>query len=343
MKKNHDSGIILNQIEAPAFFVQGDCVCAVNSAASQYHIAVDQKINDLIAIGKEEYSHFENGSLYLTVSSNGIAFDCTVSKMQNANLFVLQSRPLQADLQVLSLAAKQLSFPLAELSVLFDKAAGMESAEKERINKLLFQLQRITNNMSDAAYLGRNSRDLQTVEICAVVEEILEKTKVLLENTPIQITYSLPNTPIYAPAAPELLERAVYNLLSNAAKYGTNKIHAAVTQSNGKAYISISNSCTTSTLPQGMFTRYKRTPGIEDPRYGLGLGMSLVHTIAKAHSGTVLVETPGNNTVKVTMSLSLKSQINGVLRSPIIKPDIYGGRDRALIELSDVLPANRYE
>lgn len=344
MEQNRDLEIIINQIESPAFLVQNDTVCAVNSAAAQYDLSIGQRIIDMIAIGKEEYADFQDGNLYLTVSAGGVKLDCSVTKLQNSNLFIVESKPLQTDLQLLSLAAKQLSFPLSELSILFDKASGIDDAEKEKINKILFQLHRITNNMSDAVYLQNNSQSLQTVELCSVIEEILEKAETLFTNTEIDLTYQLPNTPLYAPASTELLERAVYNLLSNAAKYGTSHISASLTQVEHKAYFSITNSFKTAPmdLQHGLFSRYKRAPGLEDPHYGLGLGMTLVHAIAKAHGGTVLVEKLAENKIKVTFSISLKPQKTAYARSPIMKPDIYGGRDTALIELSDVLPPQLY-
>ncbi len=342
MVQNQDLEIILSKIESPAFFVQCDSVYAVNSAAAQYDITVNQDVNKLIAIGMDEYTSFQNGNLYLTVCSNGIMFNCSVSKLQDGNLFVMEEKSGHADLQLLSLAAKQLSFPLTELSILFDRASGMDNNEKERINKILFQLHRITNNMSDAIHLQSNPHNLQRIEICSVFEEILEKAKVLFEDTPVEITYKLPKTPIYAAASGAFLERAVYNMLSNAAKYGTNKINATLTQIDGKAYFSVTNGNSAGKLQNGIFTRYKRAPGIESPRYGLGLGMTLIHAIAKAHGGTVLVEMPTKKDIKITMSISLKPQKNKIVRSPIIKPDIYGGRDTALVELSDILPSHLY-
>ncbi len=342
MEFNHDLEIVLKQIESPAFLVQAHQVCTVNSSAAQLNICPEQNISELIVLGVEEYSNFRDGSLYLTVSINGVNFDCSVSKLQDFNLFVLEDGPSKLDLQVLSLAAKQLSFPLSELSILFSTAVGIEDVDKERINRVLFQLHRITNNMSDAVQLQKHPAILQTTEICSVFEEIFEKAKTLFTDTPIDIQYTLPNTPIYAPASSELLERAVYNLISNAAKYGTKRITASLTRAEDRAYFSIINTSASEELRHSMFTRYKRAPGLEDPRYGLGLGMTLVHAIAKSHGGTVLVETNADN-IKITMTISLKPLKASIVRSHIVRPDIFCGRDRALVELSDILPPHLYK
>ncbi len=339
-----DLEILLGQMESPAFLVQSNILSAVNSASAQYNIETGQNIHSIITIGKEEYEHFTEGNLYLTVNICGVDFDCSVTKLQNADLFILENGLFHTDLQLLSLVAKQLSMPVSDLSVLFSKASGLKDCEKERINKILFQLHRIINNMSDALPLTNSPQTLQTTELCSVLEESLEKARTLLSGMQLDIRYHLPGKAVYASASPELLQRAFYNLISNAVKFGTEQIAVSMTQTDSKAYISFINRTkkATNLLYNKMFARYKRTPGIEDPRNGLGLGMTLVHAIAKLHGGTVLVEMPSENEIKITISISTKLPKNSSFRSLIIKPDIYGGRDRALVELSDILPSEFY-
>jgi hypothetical protein len=50
------------------------------------------------------------------------------------------------------------------------------------------------------------------------------------------------------------------------------------------------------------------------------------------------VEKGENQGTKVTMTIKLQKQSNTPLRASALTPDLYGGRDSALIELSDVLP-----
>ena len=92
-----------------------------------------------------------------------------------------------------------------------------------------------------------------------------------------------------------------------------------------------------------LFRRYLRQPGLEDSRYGLGLGMSLIRSAAIAHGGTVLV-TPGiQGGTRVVLALSAKSKSGNQLRSPIFRMDYTGGRDHQLVELSEVLPKESYK
>ena len=92
------------------------------------------------------------------------------------------------------------------------------------------------------------------------------------------------------------------------------------------------------------FQRFLREPGIEDSRYGIGLGMTLVRQVAVAHGGTVLFDSNKKNTVKVIMTVSTKRKEPPVFRSSIQLVGNYnGGLDTLLIELSDVLPDSLYE
>ena len=91
------------------------------------------------------------------------------------------------------------------------------------------------------------------------------------------------------------------------------------------------------------FTRYKRSSAIEDHRFGIGLGMSLVRSVAAIHGGTVLIDYPEKNSIRFTMSLECKHSTSTQLNSKIFRIDYTGERDHALIELSDSLPSQCYQ
>ena len=98
-----------------------------------------------------------------------------------------------------------------------------------------------------------------------------------------------------------------------------------------------------SKITGNLFHRYSRQPALESRDFGLGLGMSLIHSAASAHGGTVLIEQPKNGKVRITMTLKIEQSNHTDVRSPILVPDIYGGQDQALVELSDVLPTKFYD
>ena len=70
--------------------------------------------------------------------------------------------------------------------------------------------------------------------------------------------------------------------------------------------------------------------------------MGLVRSAAAAHGGAVLIDQPAGCGTRVTLTLALRKNEPGMLRSPVMRVDYTGERDHALVELSDCLPAELY-
>ena len=337
---------ILSQINQPAFLVQNGIITAVNGNAANHFVETGIDIGALIVAGKEEYSQLTLGCMYLTVELCGTQYPCCVSCLENAQLFTLELDNAKAELQVLSLAAQQLSFPMSELTFLFNQLEDVDSNKKSQITQSLFRLKRIIGNMADASRYATSSAIQNAADVTALFREILEKAQTLLSESGINLNYNVPTQPIYSQVNQELIRRAVYNLLSNAAKFSDigNSINAQLSQSGNKLYFCVSSksNCNNSTAGN-LFNRYTRQPGLEERRYGLGLGMSLIHAAATAHNGTVLIQKNSDQTIRITMTISITKGNNNMVRSPQLFPDLYGGNDPALIELSDVLSSELYK
>ena len=85
-----------------------------------------------------------------------------------------------------------------------------------------------------------------------------------------------------------------------------------------------------------------REPAIEDSRFGLGLGMTLIRSVAADHGGTVLLEQ--SQGTRVAMTIAIRKEASGTLRTPKLRiGDYAGGRDLGLLEFSDSLPTSAYE
>ena len=121
-------------------------------------------------------------------------------------------------------------------------------------------------------------------------------------------------------------------------------IHASLKRCGKHLHLTIedSGSGIAESVMGSLFHRYLRQPGIEDSRFGIGLGMVLIRSAAAAHGGTVLIDHPQDCGTRVTLSLTVSSGSGTSLRSPLLKVDYAGERDHGLLELSDVLPAKLY-
>lgn len=346
---------MLELILYPAFCVRDGIITRVNRAAQGRLIPEGGSVSDLIRIGKQEYEEFAGGCLYLTLNLEGRNCGATVSRVDGQDVFVLEQDADQAELQAMALAARELREPLASVMTIADQLFPMVGTENDptiqkqiaQINRGLFQMLRVIGNMSDAArYTGSVTTQQEVLDICALLEEIFIRAKNLVSHGGITLRYMGLKESIYCSVDAEKLERAVLNIVSNAIKFtpAGGSIDAKLTRRGRKLYLQIqdSGSGIASSLLGSLFSRYKREPGLEDSRFGIGLGMVLIRSAAAVHGGTVLVDQPEGQGTRITMTLEIKQNNGTRLSSHILRVDYAGERDHGLIELSDTLPAELY-
>ena len=334
----------------PAFRVENGIITQVNDAAAAYAVQIGTDITKLIHIGIQEFSEFTQGRLDLTLSVENTLFNASVFPDDTGYTFCLDSDFVQPELRAFSLAAQQLREPLSNAII---SAEGIpENADHEarsqlsHIRRNLQQMMRILCNMSDVAGYSANA-NLQTRNVVSVFEDVLEKAKSLLEKANKHLQIQLPQQPIFCGADEKMLERAVLNLLSNAATFSADgdTINISLFAKKQRLYFSVENNCRgENSQNRDLFARYLREPVIEEGRNGIGLGLPIVRAVAAAHGGTVLMDQPKSGTIRTTMTISLQAHNTPSLRSAIQIPyDYSGGWDHCLMELSGVLPAELYE
>ena len=352
MEERNEIKTMLELMLHPAFLTEDGVISYVNRAAAGYFLEVGQSIGPMISSGAEEYAEFRSGCLYLTLSLGGQPIGASVKAMENTHIFTLEESMEVPQLQALALAAMELREPLNGIASLTDRMlpeiAGQSDTirlQASQLNRRLCQLQRIILNMSDgASYASRKNAPTECVEVCSLIEEILEKAAELEKQAGICLEYTLPCERIFTAADSGKLERAIYNLLSNAFKYSRegDTVQAKLIEKNKRLYFSVINP-SHEPLPQGnLYNRFLRSPGLEDPRNGIGLGMLLVRSTAAMHGGAVLIDQTEDST-RVTLTMRIQQIPSDTVRSPVLQIDYAGERDHGLIELSDVLPAHCYE
>lgn len=338
----------LNRYSCPAFFVKENIITACNQSAEALLLAPGTDIRELLLTGKEEYAAFQNGCLYLKLTLSPKGCGASVTREDHTDLFLLDQEPEDADLRSLALAARELRNPLSNLMIAADALKTLEDPglrdQLARLNRSLHQMHRLINNMSDA---GRN--DLLTPagihDWDRFIRDIFEKIQTQLENTRVTLTYDGLSAPVYGLVNIGQMERAVLNIVSNAIKFmpegGT--IHAELIRKQNMLHLSIrdSGSGIAENVLGNVFTRYQRQPGIEDSRYGIGLGMVLIRNAAADHGGTVLIDRPEGSGTRVTMTMAIR-QDAPTLRTPVLSP-LVEGVPQILTELSEILPWECYK
>lgn len=355
MEHTEDMVAMLNQITSPAFLVKDGIITQANAAALQRQLRLGEDIQSIMITGKEEYAAYTDGCLYLDVLLCGSPCSVSITNVNHYHLFILEQEEDQAELQSMALAAQALRSPLSNVLTVADRLFPQTGSDKSqetqdqiaRINRGLYQMLRILCNMSDAyRYSSEKSLRTELREVGALVEEMFLQAAPLIEHTGVTLRYSIPPEPIHCLVDSEKLERAISNMLSNSVKFTSpgGFIDAKLVRKGRMLYLTIQDTgCGIADhLKGGIYNRYLRLPGLEDSRFGIGLGMVLVRRAAAAHGGTVLMEQGNDFGLRLTMTIPIRQSPDPGVRSPMIHVDYTGERSHMLVELSDCLPADLY-
>lgn len=353
---NHNGNVfLLPLLSQPAFCVKDGIITQLNSAAGEYLLRIGTEIAPLISVGVEDYQAFTDGCLCLTLLLGGKEIGARVHAGAAEHIFILDGAEDIPALQSLALAARELREPLAGIMAAADRLlpAALErddpqaSLQAAQMNHRLFQMLRTIGNMSDAVqYTRPDTARMETVNLTAFFSELFQSAAPLVEKAGISLHYTGLSRTVYGLADRERLERAVYNLLSNAMRACEQGGHIDVWIGAEENSVTISvadngSGIATAQL-SGIYTRYLRYPSPTDRDSGLGLGMVLVRSAAALHGGTVLIDRPATGGTRVSMRISLQPSTPAVVRSPALRVDYSGEREHGLLELSDVLPTELY-
>lgn len=336
---------LIEMIKQPAFCVQDNKIVACNHSAQARQITTESNLDDLLGEHADAYKAFVDGVLYLQITADGENFNATITRTTNGDVFLLDTIFTDSALQAMALSSQHLRNQLS--SVMVQAVERLDQEEDGSIIRGLYRLQRMLCNMSDLPLYRSKPAPTEMLELGAAVQEIMEKANTLLSEADYHIDYVAPKDMLFACGDYEMLERAIFNLLSNAAKHSPkgSTFKTSLTGNGKVASISIedSGSGISSELYGNLFTRYQREPSIEDGLCGIGLGMSLVQSVAAFHGGTVLITRTANGGTRVVLSISMRTPKEPQLRSPTFRfSDYAGGNDHGLLEFSDILPPKMY-
>lgn len=336
---------MLELIPQPAFAVENGIITEANQHARMLFIVPGEPVAPLLGQNAKDYEIFQEGHLCLAMTLCNQTFDTSVRQVDGQNIFVLTPQSDQTDLQLLQLAAGHLRQPLADLNV-FANLLDPKSDTSRKIKHRLFQLQRMALNMSDTIrYLNNRFVKPVFVDVCAQISEWVEQAEPLVSACGMKLEFSCPREPFCSVIDEEKLERALYNMLSNAIKASSQGDIIQVTVSHDGKRLTLSVRDHGVGIPSQKlgvsFSSYRRTPGEE--LHGIGLGMTLIRNAAITHEGVLLVVPQETGGTLVSICITMQSPKNDRVQSPIIRCDYAGEQDHGLLELSDLLPNELYE
>lgn len=351
MEEQKDMFALLDMMVQPVFCVKDHTILYANPPASQLFLRPGESILPFLGNHTGEYSDFSGGCLYLPLSFAGQTTAAFIRRLEDMDVFELDYGSDSNALRAMALAAASLRRPLS--GALTGTAALLESQKDpdtmrqlSQLNRNLYQLLRLLGNMSDAESLSSRIR-METVDCSAFFRELFGKARDLVSQAGVTLTYGDLKESVFSLVNRTQLERAVWNMLSNAMKFSPQGGHitASLVRRGNTLRLTVQDSgCGISREVLGsLFQRYLRQPGIEDGRYGLGLGLRLVHSAALCHGGTLLLTQNEQGGTRAVLTLAIRQKEPGSLCSPIFEIDYAGGFDHSLVELSESLPAELYD
>jgi heavy metal sensor kinase len=150
---------------------------------------------------------------------------------------------------------------------------------------------------------GQLALQKSRLNLCEALQDLVDQFQIPAEAAGVRLSAGLPGD-CFAEVDRVQIERMVTNLLSNAIKFTPEKgsVHVRLRSYENRVEIVVEDTgrgIPTEHLPH-IFDRFYRVPGsgtAPSPEQGLGLGLSFVAWIVKAHDGKIDVEsTPGKGT-----------------------------------------------
>lgn len=225
--------------------------------------------------------------------------------IENARLYEeLREKDRRKD-EFLAMLAHELRNPLAAIRNAVTLSEGVNDAHEigwsmEVIQRQLQQLTRLIDDLFDVSRITRGKIQLRKEHLDAapVLRRAVEAVQPLLEERQHELSVSFRPGTLYLEADPTRLEQIVVNLLTNAAKYteagGQISLHAK--NDGNEIVISVRDNgmgIPPEKLPQMFELFVQGDRSLARSEGGLGIGLTLVRSLAEMHGGSVQAYSEG--------------------------------------------------
>jgi two-component system, OmpR family, sensor histidine kinase MprB len=194
--------------------------------------------------------------------------------------------------QLVSDASHELRTPLTSLRTNIEVLArdqSMKPKDREQLlHDVVAELTEMTSLITELVELARGDAqpaEMEEVRLDLLVADLLDRAR---RNAPhVEFDAQLDETTVHGAAS--TIERAVWNLLDNAAKWSPEGSRVEVKVADGEVVVRDHGpGIDEEDLPK-VFDRFYRAPAARG-RPGSGLGLAIVRQVAEAHGGRVVAE-----------------------------------------------------
>jgi two-component system, OmpR family, sensor histidine kinase MprB len=213
--------------------------------------------------------------------------------------------------QLVSDAGHELRTPLTSLRTNIEvlmRTKDLPPADREELlADVDAQLQELSTLVGDLVDLARDDEKQQAEPILVDFDELVEHAVERAHRRATSLDFDVSLEPGQVYAQPALLERAVMNVLDNAAKWSPPGGHVGVNlEANGTWRLTVTDQgpgIATKDLPHVFERFYRASTARSMP--GSGLGLAIVKRVVVDHGGSIEVSSPPNGGTKVEIVLPL--------------------------------------
>ncbi|WP_462389135.1 HAMP domain-containing sensor histidine kinase [Acidovorax sp. Q11] len=188
---------------------------------------------------------------------------------------------------LLANASHELRSPLTRIRMGLELMGGQQPspAFRAEILRNIAELDQLVDEILLASRLDAREADVGTVELVDLIGLAAEECARV--DADLDVSASPDSLEVRGVA--KLLRRAIRNLLENARRYSQGEITVTVHRRHGRAEVHVSDHGpgVPPSQRERIFEPFYRLPGASERAGGVGLGLSLVRSIAGRHQGTV--------------------------------------------------------
>jgi two-component system sensor histidine kinase MprB len=211
----------------------------------------------------------------------------------------------RAQRQLVSDASHELRTPLTSLRTNIEVLAGenaLPPEEREQllrdVSEQLIEMSALVAELVELARGDEHPQEAEDVRLDLVAAEAIDRTR---RNRP-GVTFNPQLDESLVRGVPATIERAVSNLLDNAAKWSPPGGKVDVAVHDGEFAVRDHGPGIAEEDVPFIFDRFYRAPSARSMP-GSGLGLAIVRQVADAHGGTIAVETPEGGGTRMRLRL----------------------------------------
>ncbi|WP_291591007.1 HAMP domain-containing sensor histidine kinase [Comamonas sp. UBA7528] len=228
---------------------------------------------------------FGEGDLSVRVATKGDDEVADLARQFNAAAERIETL-VTSHKTLLANASHELRSPLTRIRMGLELMGDDQpsASAKAEILRNIGELDQLVDEILLASRLESKETDVGTPESVDLIGLAAEECARVEAELDLQGT-----SPLEVQGVAKLLRRAVRNLLENARRYSHGDITLTLAQEGGMALIRVQDHGpgVPAAQRERIFEKFYRLPGASERSGGVGLGLSLVRSIAERHGGTV--------------------------------------------------------